>query len=149
MIHSELCSACGGPLQLGVGLVIGPPKKDSITTTKHKKQKNRSLSFHFDFFPAHKLFAKKQWKGLGARRIFWIVQWSRVSGVCGVGGVVFLEKVICMYIIRSGSMSWLTWCTLFLVWTHIFRVIDENVRKNVKKRRFKNANLWLEKYIIL
>ena len=22
MIHSELCSACGGPLQLGVGLVI-------------------------------------------------------------------------------------------------------------------------------
>ena len=21
MIHSELCSACGGPLQLGVGLV--------------------------------------------------------------------------------------------------------------------------------
>ena len=22
MIHSELCSACGGPLQLGVGLVL-------------------------------------------------------------------------------------------------------------------------------
>ena len=24
----------------------------------------------FNFFPAHKLFAKKQWKGLGVRRIF-------------------------------------------------------------------------------
>ena len=23
-----------------------------------------------NFFPPHKLFAKKQWKGLGARRIF-------------------------------------------------------------------------------
>ena len=23
-----------------------------------------------DFFPAHKLFAKKQWKGLGVRRMF-------------------------------------------------------------------------------
>ena len=44
----------------------------------------------------------------------------------------FLEKAICMYIIRSGSMSWLTWCTLFLIWTHISRVIDENVRKIAK-----------------
>ena len=44
----------------------------------------------------------------------------------------FLEKVICMCIIRSGSMSWLTWCTLFSIWTHIFRVIDENIRKMAK-----------------
>ena len=27
MIHSELCSACSGPLQLGVGLVIYTNKK--------------------------------------------------------------------------------------------------------------------------
>ena len=33
MIHSELCSACGGPLQLGVWLVyIGPPKQDRKKT---------------------------------------------------------------------------------------------------------------------
>ena len=37
-----------------------------------------------------------------------------------------------MYIIRSGSMSWLTWCTLFSIWTDISRVIDENVRKMAK-----------------
>ena len=97
-----------------------------------------------NFFRAHKLFAKKQWKGLGVRRIFWIVQWSGVGGVGGVGGVewlewFFLEKAICMYIIRSGSMSWLTWCTLFLIWTHISRVIDENVRKIAKNRDLKTG----------
>ena len=91
------------------------------------------------FFPVISLFTfphifsrptsflqKKQWKGLTAKRIFWIVQWSVWSGV------VFLEKFICMCIIRSASMSWLTWCTLFLIWTHISRVIDENVRKMTK-----------------
>ena len=31
--------------------------------------------------------------------------WSGCSGWSGVGGVVLLEKAICMYIIRSGSMS--------------------------------------------
>ena len=42
MIHSELCSACGGPLQLGVGLVF--------------------LSFHILFFPfspsTHPIFGR-------------------------------------------------------------------------------------------
>ena len=32
---------------------------------------DRCLGFPNEhFFPAHKLFAKKQWKGLGVRRIF-------------------------------------------------------------------------------
>ena len=46
MIHSELCGACGGPFQLGVGLV-GPPKKDRKQSIKNKNI--RFLSFHFDF----------------------------------------------------------------------------------------------------
>ena len=33
------------------------------------------------FFPAHQLFAKKQWKGLTAIRIFWVAKWSAWSGV--------------------------------------------------------------------
>ena len=46
MIHSELCIACGGPLQLGV-VLVGPPKKDRKQSIKNEN--NRSLSFHFDF----------------------------------------------------------------------------------------------------
>ena len=46
---------------------------------------------YYHFFPAHKLFAKKQWKGLTARRIFSVgkcsgVEWSGVEW-SGVGGV--------------------------------------------------------------
>ena len=36
---------------------------DELTTSGIKVNSN-------DFFPAHKLFAKRQWKGLGVRRIF-------------------------------------------------------------------------------
>ena len=42
MIHSELCSACGGPLQLGVGLV-GPPKKDRKHNIKNKNYPSHDL----------------------------------------------------------------------------------------------------------
>ena len=49
---------------------------------------------HKLYFPAHKLFAKKQWKGLGATRIFLnsSVEWSRV------GGVVFFFRKSHMYV---------------------------------------------------
>ena len=40
MIHSELCSACGGPLQLGVGLVFISNK---YSCTSHKKKPLRKL----------------------------------------------------------------------------------------------------------
>ena len=79
----------------------------------------------FKFFPGKLAFCKKAVERVNSEKNILnssveCVEWF------------FLEKVICMYIIRSASMSWLTWCTLFLIWTHISRVIDENVRKMAK-----------------
>ena len=79
------------------------------------------------FFPGPQAFCKKAVERVRSKKniLNSSVEWSGWSGF-------FLEKAICMYIIRSGSMSWLTWCTLFLIWMHISRVIDENVRKIAK-----------------
>ena len=49
-------------------------KDFNIHLEKHNKVRHMfKLDYNItkiNFFPAHKLFAKKQWKGLGVRRIF-------------------------------------------------------------------------------
>ena len=43
---------------------------DKQTNNYLKLFENEIIRIQNYFFPAHKLFAKKQWKGLGAKRIF-------------------------------------------------------------------------------
>ena len=109
-----IMSACGGPLQLGVALVIGLPKQDRKQSIKDKN--NRTLSFHFDLFCGCPFIG---FLGFSDVRLYL---------------TNYPIKLIYMHIIRTGSMRRLKLCALFAVSSYISCVINENVRKMAKTK---------------
>ena len=145
LIHViQLCGRQKGMLYITVIKIRG---------VKGRGVKNRTPVFSLrlfsgsQFFPGPQAFCKKAVERVRSKKNI-LNRWVEWSGVEWVEWF-FLAKAIYVYIIRSGSMSWLTWCALFLIWTHIFRVIDENVRKISKNGDLKTRIYGSKKYIIL